>query len=195
MKCSGESCQRAVSCGCPLASDCSLRVLWQIMHQALQRAIRQDAHLVICICFVYWKGNSLQKLSLHNHILSLVTCKGIPIIIILPFYNRGLQLSENQTTFLLLDCAGHQACLFLTGIFNWSTHFLPYPLFLEKEASSLYYGEIPSFFLLCNPCRFISYLINSLASDKGNIGKSRNFFRNFTEVIVLEILHVFLFII
>lgn len=36
------------------------------------------------------------------------------------------------------------------------------------------------FFLLCNLCRFISYLINSMTSAKGNIGESR-ICKNFTE--------------
>lgn len=117
-------------------------------------------------------------MSLHNLVLSLLLhIKESQLWTYRQHFailqRRTSGFSETQSPFLLLDCTGGQGCLFVTGIFNWSTHFLLCPLLLYEETSSLSYGGIPSVFLLCNPCRFFLYLINSVASAKGNIGKSR----------------------
>lgn len=81
MKCSGESCQ---SCLLWVSSGFRLHLsrLWQIMHQALLRTIRQGVHLVNCICFGD-QGNSLQKgVIAQPHTVIMATHKGIPVMVI-----------------------------------------------------------------------------------------------------------------
>lgn len=65
---------------------------------------------------------------------------------------------------------------------DWSILFRVLCLLLfQEEATSLFYGGIPSVFLVFNPCRFILYMINNIASARGNIGKYW-MYKNYAEI-------------
>lgn len=122
-------------------------------------------------------------MSLHNHILSLL------------LHIKESQLWTYRQHFAILQQSFQKLKVLF---FSWTVlvarlAFLWQEFSVEALAScyvlcsfrkrQVHYpmGEfLLSSCLLCSPCRFILYLINSVASAKGNIGKSR-ICKNFAE--------------